>query len=163
MPRNGYKLIVGIVARISGCANQTELSLADQLEHAKQIIAEMYDGPVEFRPIATIGKGEALDRPELEQIEAELRKGEMDVLVMEDLGRLVRGADAIRLLGVAVDHDIRVIVANDSIDTIDEAWERAALRASGEHVGRNVHTSRRLNLSCDHPSRPAPHHFPRLF
>ena len=37
VPRNGRMLIVGIVARISGCADQTELSLDDQVDHAKQI------------------------------------------------------------------------------------------------------------------------------
>jgi hypothetical protein len=43
------------------------------------------------------GKGEALDRPELAEIEAAYRKGELDLFVFEDLGRSVRGADAVRL------------------------------------------------------------------
>ena len=68
-PRNGHTLVVGVVARISGCPNQKELSLTDQEDHAREVIAELYDGPVEYRVIATKGKGEALDRPELVQIE----------------------------------------------------------------------------------------------
>ena len=91
-PRNGHTLVVGIVARISGCANQKEMSLDDQVDHAKEVVAEMYDGPVEYRIIATKGKGERLDRPELAEIEAELRSRELDLCVMEDVGRLVRGA-----------------------------------------------------------------------
>ena len=111
---------------------------------SKQVVVEMYDGEVEYRVIATIGKGEALDRPELEQVEAQLRRGELDLLIMEDLGRLVRGADAVRILGIGVDHGTRTIVVNDAIDTADETWEQSALRACGEHVGHNVHTSRRI-------------------
>jgi len=30
VPRNGHTLVVGVVARISGCANQKEVSLQDQ-------------------------------------------------------------------------------------------------------------------------------------
>ena len=73
VPRNGHTLVVGIVCRISGCQNQKELSLEDQTDHGKEVIAELYDGPVEFRVIATKGKGERLDRPELAEIEAALR------------------------------------------------------------------------------------------
>ena len=62
-PRNGHTLVVGVVARISGCANQKELSLDDQVDHAKQVVAELYDGPVEYRVIATKGKGEAARPP----------------------------------------------------------------------------------------------------
>jgi site-specific DNA recombinase len=60
LPRNGETLVVGIVARISGCPNQKELSLDHQIDHGKEVIAELYDGPVEFRTIATNGKGEQL-------------------------------------------------------------------------------------------------------
>jgi hypothetical protein len=137
-------LVAGIVARISGCASQTELSLNDQVDHAKQLVSEMYDGRVEFRSIATTGKGERLDRPELEQIRQEILKGELDLLVMEDLGRLVRGVEAVRLFGLAVDHGTRGISPNDHIDTINDTWEEDALAACRDHVAHNAHTSRRL-------------------
>jgi site-specific DNA recombinase len=143
-PRNGHTLITLIPARISGCANQSELSLTDQEDHAKQVAAEFSEGPFEFRVVATIGKGERLDRPELELIEAELRKREADLLIMEDLGRLVRGPEAARLLGVAVDHGTRCISPNDCIDTAESTWEEDALSACRDHVGHNAHTSKRL-------------------
>jgi hypothetical protein len=63
LPRNGHELVSGIVARISGCASQKELSLDDQVDHGKEEVAELYRGPVEYRVIATKGKGERLDRP----------------------------------------------------------------------------------------------------
>lgn len=144
-PRNGHTLKVGIGCRISGCANQKEQSLQDQEDHAKEVVAEYYDdGPVEYIVIATTGKGEALDRPELTEIEAILRRRELDLFVFEDLGRLVRGAEAVRLLGIGVDHGVRTIVPNDCIDTAEPTWEEDALNACASHVAHNAHTSKRL-------------------
>ncbi len=100
-PRNGHTLIVGVPCRISGCANQKEASLDDQQDNARAEIAERYQGAVDFRVIAAIGKGERLDRPELEQIEKAYSSSEYDVFVYEDLSRLIRGGDAVRLLGSA--------------------------------------------------------------
>ena len=144
VPKNGRELMVGIVARISGCASQDEISLDDQQDHAKEAIADLYDGPVAFHVIATEGKGERLDRPELVEVESEYRKGVYDLFVYEDLGRLVRGAEAVRLWGIGVDHGTRSIAINDCIDTADDTWEQDALTACSEHVAHNAHTSKRL-------------------
>jgi len=143
-PRNGHTLVVGIIARISGCANQKELSLDDQVDHAKEVVAELYEGPVDYRPIATKGKGERLDRPELDDIERVFRSGELDLAIQEDVGRLVRGSEAARLWGVAVDHGTRCIAPNDCCDTADDNWEQDILTACAEHVGHNAHTSKRI-------------------
>lgn len=143
-PRNGHTLMAGLGARISGCAKQREMSLEDQTDHNKEVVTDYYTGPVEYLIVATKGKGEQLDRPELAQIEAEFRKGYLDVFVWEDLGRLVRGVEAVRLLGIAVDHGIRVIVPNDNIDTANESWEPDAIKACADHVAHQQHTSRRL-------------------
>jgi len=144
VPRNGHTLIVGIVARISGCASQKDISLDDQVDHGKEEIADLYTGPADFRVIATRGKGEQLDRPELAEVEQMIRTGELDALIMEDVGRLVRGTDAVRLWGIAVDHGTRCIAPNDCIDTIDESWEEDIISACRDHVGHNAHTSKRL-------------------
>jgi site-specific DNA recombinase len=144
VPRNEHALVVGVVARISGCQNQKEISLDDQVDHAKEIVADLYTGLAEYRVIATKGKGERLDRPELGQIEALLRTRQLDLLVMEDIGRLVRGGEASRLCGIAVDHGIRVISPNDCVDTAEDTWEPDVLEACKDHVGHNAHTSKRL-------------------
>lgn len=89
VPRNGHTLVVVIVARISGCQNQKELSLNDQVVHSKQEIAERYDGPCEFHIISTKAKGERLDRPELAEVEALIQSGTIDIIIMEDVGRMV--------------------------------------------------------------------------
>lgn len=143
-PRNGHTLMVCIVARISGCANQKELSLEDQIDHGKEIVVDMYDGPVEYHTISTQGKGERLDRPELKEFENLIRTRTIDLVVMEDVGRMVRGGDAVRIWGVAVDHGTRCIAPNDGCDTAEEGWEEDLLSACRDHVGHNAHTSKRL-------------------
>ena len=144
VPRNGHTLVVGIVARISGCQNQKELSLDDQVDHGKEVVNELYQGPVEYRVVATKGKGERLDRPELAEVEAMLRTRELDLLVVEDLGRIVRGVSAAQLCGIAVDHGTRVLAPNDCIDTAEPTWEEDVISACRDHVGHNAHTSKRL-------------------
>lgn len=143
-PRNGRTLMVCIVARISGCANQKELSLEDQIDHAKEIVTDMYDGPVEFHTISTRGKGERLDRPELKEVEDLIRTRTVDLVVMEDVGRMVRGSDAVRIWGIAVDHGTRCIAPNDCCDTAEDGWEEDLISACRDHVGHNAHTSKRL-------------------
>ncbi len=143
-PRNGHTLVVGIVARISGCANQKEMSLDDQVDHASQWVVERYDGPVEYRTVATKGKGERLDRPELDEVQAMIRSRELDLLIAEDLGRIVRGTEASSLCGIAVDHGTRVVAPNDFIDSAEDGWEQDVISACREHVGHNSHTSKRL-------------------
>ena len=97
-PKNGHTAIVLNPARISGCENQQDESLEDQQEHAEEVAEEhVEDFEIEYRVIATKGKGEDLERPELAEIEAQLRTGEIDLLILEDIGRLVRGTEASRL------------------------------------------------------------------
>ena len=144
VPRNGHTLIVGIVARISGCQNQKEISLDDQIDHGEEIAREYYDGEIEYRVIATTGKGEWLDRPELAEVEVRLKDFEFDLLTFEDIGRLVRGPAAHRICGIAVDKGTRVISPNDDFDTNHPDWESRLLEACKEHMKHNEHTSRRI-------------------
>ncbi len=146
VPRNGHILIVLIVARISGCANQKELSLEDQVDHAKEVAREYYEGEIDFRIIATTAKGERLDRPELIEIEERLKADEFDLMIFEDIGRLVRGAAAVGLCGIGVDHGVRAISPNDDFDTNDADWEAKVMDASKEHMKHNEHTSRRIKF-----------------
>ncbi|MFT3881156.1 MAG: recombinase family protein [Gemmatales bacterium] len=144
-PRNGHTFHVGIVARISGCQNQKEMSLEDQVDHGKEEARLYYDaGTPEYHIISTKGKGERLDRPELSEIEALIRSRVLDLLVVEDLGRLARSTEAGRLCGLAVDHSVRVVAPNDCIDTADASWEEDVISACRDHVGHNAHTSKRL-------------------
>jgi site-specific DNA recombinase len=108
----------------------------------------LYEGPVVFRIISTKGKGERLDRPELEEAEAAYNSGKYDLFVYDDLSRLIRGGEAARLLGVGVDHGTRSICIEDGIDTDDGTWEVDALNACSENVAHNERTSKRIKQKC---------------
>ena len=78
------------------------------------------------------------------EVEAALRSRKLDLLVTDDLGRIIRGAAAVPLLGIGKDNGVRTISINDNIDTSNSGWEQAATAACGEHVGHNANTSLRL-------------------
>ena len=143
-PRDGQVFRVAIIARISGGQFQKDISNEDQIDHAKQVAAELYSGPIDYHVIQTVGKGERLDRPELEQVRELLRSRRFDVLIAEDIGRIIRGAAAAELCGIAVDHGTRVIAPNDCVDTADINWEEDVIGACRDHVGHNAHVSKRL-------------------
>lgn len=146
-PKNEVFPVVLNLARISGCPSQKEASLEDQQDNAVEVVSELWEGDIEnaeFRLIATKGKGEDLTRPELAEVEAQLRTGEIDLLILDDIGRLVRGTEAARLIGLGVDHGTRTLAPNDGIDTADESWEEDVISACRDHVGHNAHTSKRL-------------------
>lgn len=144
LPRNGQMLEVCVVCRISGCQNQKEASLEDQEDNAKEVVQDLYQGPTNYHIIATKGKGERLDRPELLEIEEAYRSGRFDLFVFDDLSRLIRGGEAAKLLGIGVDNGTRTICINDGIDTADGTWEEDALNACSENVAHNERTSKRL-------------------
>jgi hypothetical protein len=136
--------MVLVVARISVCSGQKEISKEEQLEHAKELVSLHWSGPTEYKVIATTGKGELLTRPELAEIEAALRSGIYDLAIYEDIGRLVRGTEAVWLSGIGKDHGTRTISINESLDTDDPMWEKAMIAACAEHVAHNQHTSLRI-------------------
>ena len=144
VPRNSNIMRALIVARISGCADQRSISLTDQVDNCKKTAQDVYDGPIEFEEIHAIAKGERNDRPELQVLEDKLRTRSYDLLLFEDIGRLIRGAEASRLIGIAVDHGTRVLSPNDGFDTRDPSWGSDVLTACAEHVGHNEHTSKRI-------------------
>jgi site-specific DNA recombinase len=143
-PRNGHTLIAIIFARISGGPRQKEASIEDQIDHGKEVIGELHDGKVELRTYEVKAKGERIDRKELIDLEKQLRTREIDVLVAEDIGRMIRGAEASRLVGIAVDMGTRVLAPNDCIDTAEDDWEQDVIQACRDHVGHNIHGSKRI-------------------
>ena len=144
-PRNGHTLMVAMAGRISGCQGQKELSLADQEDNGRETVVDLYIGPAEYHVIAaTKAKGERLDRPELKLIEEAYQSGDYDLFIFDDLSRLIRGGEAVRLLGVGVDNGTRTLCIADGIDTNDPTWEEDALNACSENVAHNERTSKRI-------------------
>jgi site-specific DNA recombinase len=156
-PKNGHTLVVLIACRISGCTKQKELSNEDQADNVKEAVRDLYDGSVVFKVISTKAKGERLDRPELESVEAAYRSRKYDLVVFDDLSRLIRGGEAARLLGVGVDNGTRTLCLNDGIDTVDPTWEEDALNACSENVAHNERTSRRIKQKTMNRFRKSGH------
>lgn len=100
-------------------------------------------GKIDFTVLLK-GKGERLDREELAEVEELLRSRKIDLLFVEDLGRLVRGTEAVRLFGVAVDHGTRAVSPTYGIGSYEPTWEEDALSACRDHVGHSAHTSKRI-------------------
>ena len=86
-----------IISRIS-TANQDERSLDAQAELCKRFLDQRYKGPIEFHPIGSQGSGERLDRAELTQAEECIESGKYDLVIAEDLGRIMRRAHAVDFL-----------------------------------------------------------------
>ena len=146
-PKNGSILVVLIVARISGCQSQNEVSLEDQVDTCKEIASNIYDGEIEFRVISTKGKGEDLERPELEQI-AQALKEDVDVLIQEDVSRLLRGVDAVKIWGMAVDAEIRCLAVLNDLDTTNKQWESKLIDACRKSIEHQELTSMRIKSKC---------------
>ncbi|HEY7117184.1 MAG TPA: recombinase family protein, partial [Tepidisphaeraceae bacterium] len=142
-PKDGLVLLVLAIARIS-TPNQDELSLADQEAMYRDFLRECYSGPTELRVIATQASGEWLDRPEIAEVKQLIATGAFDLVIAEDLGRIMRDLDAVKFCGFCEDHDTRLIAINDHVDTGREGWDDAALLASWGHKKTNEHTSRRI-------------------
>jgi site-specific DNA recombinase len=153
VPRNGHTLCVLVGARISGCANQKEISLDDQVDNSKEFVCNIYIAPVDYTVISTVGKGEALDRPELERFEAAYRSGKFDLAVYDEISRLIRGVEAKRFLGIGVDHGTRSICLAEDIDTADDTWEEDVINACGENVAAQNRTSHRIKTRLMHRFR----------
>jgi site-specific DNA recombinase len=142
IPASGKLRVLGI-ARIS-TKNQDGKSLDDQQDMHREFVRDNYDGPFDYDVVATQAKGELLDREELDQIRAAINGQEFNLIIMEDLGRLLRGLEAVNFCKMAVDQEVRLIAINDGVDTASDDWEDKAGTASLRHARYCEETSRRI-------------------
>ena len=145
-PRRGGALRVLIIARIS-TVHQDPRSLADQIGLCKAYVTARYGGAVEFVIIQGQGSGEHLDRRELAEAEELIESGTLDLIVVEDLGRICRRNRALDICEMAEDADTRLIAINDHIDTAQGNWRLSAFFASFKHEMANTDTAARIRRS----------------
>jgi hypothetical protein len=141
-PRKG-NLVAVVVARIS-TLKQDERSNDDQDVFDRRWLTDRYDGPVEWKLIASRGSGEFLDREELLELERLIESDEIDVVICEDLARICRRIRAYELCELAVDHGVRVIAINDHVDTAKSDWQMSAFFAAFRHESYNRDTAARI-------------------
>jgi len=137
-----------VICRIS-TEKQDEKSLADQfMLGTKQAKAE-YGINIKVDNISSQGSGERLDRAEYLKVLEKAESGIYDVIVCEDLGRIVRRFEAVTLCEIAEDSETRVLAINDHVDTLDGNWWQSAAFAALRHEAYNEDTSRRIRRSLD--------------
>ena len=114
-----------IIARIS-TEHQDARSLDDQDALCRTYVGGRYAGPVSFRVIAGRGSGELLDRRDLRDAEDAVESGEVDLVVVEDLGRISRRHQVVAFVELCLDAGAGLVAINDSIDTASDGWRMNA-------------------------------------
>lgn len=142
-PRRGKILKVLGVQRIS-TDHQHGRNLEDQEAGCREFVAANYEGEAHWHNVASRGSGEVLDRESYREIEDLIESGWPDVVVAEDLGRICRRLDALRICELCEDHDTRLIALNDRIDTAEADWKMSAMFSALHHERHNRDTSDRI-------------------
>ena len=142
-PKNGQFYNVLGVCRIS-TVHQDGRSLDDQASLYREWMTERYGDGFRMSLIQGTGSGEDLTRPELLELWERLEKGDIDVVITEDLGRIARRLEASLFCEVAEDTATRVVAINDHVDTADANWRMSSLFASLRHETYNRDTSSRI-------------------
>lgn len=150
-PRDGHTLEVLSVRRVSDPDKQDERSLEDQGRLHEHWLEQRVDVPVNITPIAGSGSGELLGRDEYQQLLDAVSTGRFDVVIAEDLGRIVRRVHAVLVCEHCVDFDTRLIALNDNIDTACPGWQDSSIFSAWHHERSNRDTSDRIKRT--HRSR----------
>ena len=145
-PRNGHTLRVVSVRRVSdpGPGKQDIRSLDDQGALHERWLADHVSGPSEVTVLAGSGSGESLERGEHLRLIALVESDEYDVVLCEDLGRILRRIHAHLFCELCVDHKVRLIAINDHIDTAEPGWQDRSIFSAWHHERSNRDTSERI-------------------
>jgi DNA invertase Pin-like site-specific DNA recombinase len=135
------------IARISDPNKQQAQSLDDQQALYRRWLDGRVAGTYRLRMIAGSGSGERLDRKDLKRTRRLIRSGKCDLVICEDLGRIVRRIHALLICELCEDHGVRLIAINDQVDTDREDWRLASIFASMRHEAHN-RDLRACNLFC---------------
>lgn len=146
VPRNGRTLEVLLACRVSDIkpGKQDERSLDDQEAEHRQWMKEHTDLPFNITVISGTGSGENLQRDEYLELIAKVDTQFYDLVLTEDLGRIVRRIHAHLFCEHCVDNDVRLIALNDAIDTAQEGWEDRSIFSAWHHERSNRDTSNRI-------------------
>jgi site-specific DNA recombinase len=144
--KNGHTLEVILVARVSnpGPGKQSIESLDDQESMHLEWLELNAGMPFKVTVVAGSGSGEILDREEFFRLEDLVATGIYDLVLCEDLGRIVRRLHAHLFAEHCVDYETRLISKNDHVDTLVPGWEDRSIFSSWHHERSNRDTSERI-------------------
>jgi hypothetical protein len=121
--RPGQPLRVLIIGRIS-TPHQREESIEASYEYVKDFLKRIYHGPVAITCLGEQASGMVADRQTIREAEDLIASGKIDVLIVEDVGRIYRESrHLIAFVHDTVDAGVRLIAINDTLDTAEEDWE----------------------------------------
>jgi DNA invertase Pin-like site-specific DNA recombinase len=144
--RKGSILKVLGIARIS-TEHQDERSLQDQEALYRQWLDQHADLKYELTMISGRGSGESLDRMEAQQAWDEVETATYDLVIAEDIGRIVRRVHAHLFCERCEDVGTRLIAINDHVDTGSDSWRLHSMFAAMRHEMYNADTGKRIRRS----------------
>lgn len=144
--RNGHTLRVLLPCRVSdpGPGKQDIRSLGDQEALYRHWLSEHIALPVEVTVLAGSGSGEWLEREEYLRLMESVESDQFDLVLTEDLGRIVRRIHAHLFCELCVDHRTRCIALNDHVDTCEPGWQDRSIFSAWHHERSNRDTSDRI-------------------
>src|SRR5947209_14881042 len=118
-PKNGHGYEILCVSRVSDPkpGKQDERSLDDQEASYREWLQRNLNQPFETTVIARKGSGELLDTIEYQRAINEVATRKYDLVLCEDLGRIVRRIHAHLFCEHCEDCDTRLFSKNDHVDT----------------------------------------------
>jgi site-specific DNA recombinase len=145
-PCNGQTLETVLVSRVSdpGPGKQDERSNSDQQAMLGHWLANQYTEPTNITIVGGSGAGEWLEREEYLQLLEMISTGRYDLVLTEDLGRILRRIHAHLFAEYCVDNGTRLIALNDHVDTADEGWQDRSIFSAWHHERSNRDTSDRI-------------------
>lgn len=146
VPKNGTKAKIIVVCRVSDPApgKQDIRSLTDQRNNAESILRDLLDIPFDVTVVEGSGSGEIISRKEYRHLEELVESGEFDLVITEDLGRILRRLQAHLFAELCVDSNTRLIAINDHVDTAEPGWQDRSIFAAWHHERSNRDTSERI-------------------
>ncbi len=153
-PKNDHVAMIIVVLRVSDpnaadksaghCSKQDIRSLDDQKRLSEEWIDSNIDCQYETTFIYGTGSGEYLDREEVLQLEQLVATGRYDLILTEDLGRIMRRFASFIFCEASLDSKTRVVAINDRVDTFQEGWQESAIFAAMHHERSNRDNSSRV-------------------
>jgi DNA invertase Pin-like site-specific DNA recombinase len=146
VPRNGRTLEVLVPVRVSDPrpGKQDERSLDEQRVLLETWLKAHTKLPVKVHVLAWKGSGEGLENEEYLRLLRMIGSRKFDLVLCEDLGRIVRRIHAHLVCELCEDTGTRLIALNDHVDTAQSNWRDASIFAAWHHERANRDTSERI-------------------
>ena len=127
-------IVIGRLSKRKPTDEATEMTIESSMNYAREYLEKVHSGPIEFRYLGEQISGMVVDRATIQEVYELLRTGEIDLILVEDLGRIYRNPRfQYVFVQDVVDFETRLISVADGLDTPDENWETMLSVAAVRH------------------------------